>query len=99
MRPNGDICDDVIKHGMIRKALRMYHVPTVYADDMQQEVCLLLLEMCTDRLNDIASSGKLEPFIARTVRNMWRSRTSRFYYKYRKNAQAQATDFARVADK
>lgn len=96
MKANAEIVDDVVRLGIVDKAMRINRVSPIYADDLRQELCLSLLELNNERLNDIADSGKLEAFVHRTVRNMWRSKTSRFYYNFRKNeAQTTTTDYAR----
>lgn len=98
MKSNSEICGDVVRRGVIEQVMRIHHVSAGFAEDLKQEVVLLLLEINTARLNDIVDNGKLEAFINRVVRNMWKSKTSRFYYKYLKN-ETQTTasaDFDRL---
>lgn len=91
MKSNSEICEDVVRRGVIEQVMRIHHVSAGFAEDLKQEVVLLLLEINTARLNDIVDNDKLEAFINRVVRNMWRSKTSRFYYKYRKNEKQTTT--------
>ena len=71
--------------------MRIHRVTAEYSDDLRQEVILLLMELDNTRLNDILANDKLDAFVNRIVRNMWKSQTSRFYYKYRKNEKQTTT--------
>ncbi|MEE1069811.1 MAG: hypothetical protein U0K81_04980 [Paludibacteraceae bacterium] len=98
MKSNSEICEDVARSGVIERAMRIHRVTAEYSDDLRQEVLLLLMELDNTRLNDILANDKLDAFVNRIVRNMWKSKTSRFYYKYRKN-ETQTTasaDFDRL---
>lgn len=87
MRSNGEIVSMAIANGVIDHALRVYRVHARHADDLRQEVCLILLQLDNERLNEIVNDGKLPHFVTRIVRNQYRSKDSDFYRKYRKYEQ------------
>lgn len=58
--------------------------PAELHDDLKQEVFIVLCEMDEDKLLQMYSDGVLKYFIVRTILNMAKSKTSRFFYKYRK---------------
>lgn len=83
MMSSAEIVVEVVANGYIDRALRMYNVPSAYANDLYQEVALILLTIDEARLNDIAEDGKLSHFVARIVKNQYHSTTSSFYRTYR----------------
>lgn len=91
MMTNGEIVTEVVRLGVIEHALSIYHVHTSHREDMAQEVAMILLTIEEARLNDIYQAGKIAHFVTRIVRNQWRSKTSDFYRKYRKNEQTSYT--------
>ena len=57
--------------------------------DLTQDIYLQLLQMRTDKLNDIYIKNQLRYWIARIVVNSIHSKTSPYYYQYKK-AQMQS---------
>lgn len=56
------------------------------ANDLRQEVMLVLLELPKERLHNIHENGILGYFINRVVKNQFESVTSPFYKKFREKA-------------
>lgn len=52
--------------------------------DLRQDLLLELLDMDSKKLEGLYLRNQLRYFIMRLVRNNIQSKTSRFYYKYRK---------------
>lgn len=61
--------------------------PVELQDDLRQEVFLVLCEMDESRLLQMYNDGFLKYFIVRTIMNMMKSNTSRFYNTFRKGFQ------------
>lgn len=61
--------------------------PVELQDDLRQEVFLVLCEMDEARLLKMYDDGFLKYFIVRTILNMMKSNTSRFYNTFRKGFQ------------
>lgn len=59
--------------------------------DLAQDIYLQLLQMSTDKLNDLYSRKQLRFWIARIITNNIFSKTSPFYYTYKK-AQRQSVN-------
>lgn len=53
--------------------------------DLAQDIYLQLLQMSTDKLNELYDKGQLRFWIARIVVNSIHSKTSPYYYLYKKN--------------
>ena len=53
--------------------------------DLKQDICLELLEKPEELLQGICERGQIGYYITRIVVNNINSKTSRFYYTYRKN--------------
>lgn len=84
MKTNAEIVEDAVTGGVIDHALNVYKVSARWRDDLMQEVCVILLTLDNERLNEIVEDGKLSAFTTRIVRNQYRSRESAFYRKYRR---------------
>lgn len=89
---NGEIVSSVLEQGLIEKALRLYNVHSSHRDDLTQEVCIILLGMNTERLNDIYDSNKMAQFVTKIVKNQWCSVTSIYYSLFRKYEQKKTTN-------
>jgi hypothetical protein len=59
-------------------------VPELYRDDLVQEIYLILLMYNQERLQEIQDKGDMRFFISKLITNNYNSKTSRFYYKYKK---------------
>lgn len=53
--------------------------------DLAQDIYLQLLQMRTDKLNDLYTKNQLRYWIARIVVNSIHSKTSPYFYQYKKN--------------
>ena len=53
--------------------------------DLAQDIYLQLLQMRTDKLNDLYTKNQLRYWIARIVVNSIHSKTSPYYYSYKKS--------------
>lgn len=67
----------------LKEALNKMH-PEELRDDLRQEIFVALCEMPDDKLIALEKSGHLRFYAVRIMLNMIQSKTSRFYYKYRK---------------
>lgn len=54
-------------------------------EDLIQEVCLILLEMDQEKLKNLYNNNELNFYITRIVMNNIKSKTSQYYYKYKKH--------------
>lgn len=54
-------------------------------DDLTNEISLILLEKDAKLICDLAEKDELKFYIKRIVYNQYKSKTSPFYVKYRKN--------------
>lgn len=68
----------------LAEALRKMH-PQELADDLKQEIFIALCGMPEDKLIEIHEKKQLKFYAVRIMLNMAHSKTSQFYYKYRKN--------------
>lgn len=59
--------------------------PENLRDDLRQELFIVLCEMPETNLIEIANKNQLKFYALRIMFNLIQSKTSRFYYKYRKN--------------
>ena len=57
-------------------------------EDVRQDVCLLLLRLDTQRLNEIHESGHMNAFLTRVLRREFQSNRSSYYYKYRRHERS-----------
>lgn len=79
-----DIVDKIISSGIVEEIVDNVSVPSLYRDDLIQETYLILLEYNKGKLEEIESKGDTRFFIAKIITNQINSKTSRFYYKYKK---------------
>ena len=68
----------------LAEALRKMH-PQELADDLKQEIFIALCGMPEAKLIEIHEKKQLKFYAVRIMLNMAHSKTSSFYYKYRKN--------------
>lgn len=63
--------------------------------DLTQDIYLQLIQMRTDKLNDLYTKNQLRYWIARVVVNSIHSKTSPYYYMYKK-AQMQSVSIGEI---
>lgn len=81
---NGEIVDTLARDGTIKSILTNLKVEDEYFDDLFQEVALALLQYNNEKLDKMMSSGEIRFFITRIVLNLHHSKTSTFYFKFKK---------------
>lgn len=69
---------------LVEKIVHNLGVSPKYADDLIQEIYLILLEYNREKIIELYNNKQLNFFITRIVKNQWMSNTSPFYKKYRK---------------
>lgn len=60
-------------------------VPALYKQDLIQEVYLILLEYDKDKIIELFNNNQINYFISKIITNLWYSKTSPFYMKYKKH--------------
>lgn len=79
------IAEDIVRTGWLKEQVNYICQDKSLADDLQQEVLLIVLEYKPESALDKAySEGKHLGLIRRIITNQWRSSTSPFYMKYRR---------------
>lgn len=95
MRTNSEIINEIANAGLIEEIIdgvsysRYENVENI--KDLAQDIYLQLLQMRTDKLNDFYTKNQLRYWIARIVVNSIHSKTSPYYYSYKK-AQRQSVN-------
>lgn len=81
------IVEKIANEGMVEKIIKNIAINTNDEDlvDLSQDVYMTLLEKDQDWLEGIYERGQMNYFITRIVLNNINSKTSRFYYLYKKN--------------
>jgi len=81
------IVEKIANDGMVEKIIKNIAINTNDEDlvDFSQDVYMTLLEKDQDWLEGIYERGQMNYFITRIVLNNINSKTSRFYYLYKKN--------------
>lgn len=74
----------IIENGYVEEIANNIKVRSDYMDDFVQEIYLILLEYDQEKLGKMVESGQIKFFLTRIMLNQWQSKTSTFYYKYRK---------------
>ena len=79
------IVEDIVRTGWLKTQIDIICHDSSLADDLQQEVVLIILEYKPESALDRAYKvGKHLGLIRRIITNQWRSSTSPFYMKYRR---------------
>ena len=79
------IAEDIVVSGWLKTQICHICHDSSLADDLQQEVLLIVLEYKPESALDRAyQDGKHLGLIRRIITNQWRSATSPFYTKYRR---------------
>lgn len=78
------LIDKIISSGIVEEIVDNLAVINLYRDDLVQETYMILLEYDQDKLREIDEKGDTRYFISKIITNQINSKTSRFYYKFRK---------------
>lgn len=78
------IIEQIAKNKTVETMVDNMAVPDLYRDDLIQEIYLILLQYDEDKIQEIWDKGDMNFFISKLITNNYNSKTSRFYYKYKK---------------
>lgn len=99
MRTNAQIINKIANDGLIEEIIDGVSYSkfenTENIKDLAQDIYLQLLQMRTDKLNDLYCKNQLRYWIARIVVNSIHSKTSPYYYTYKK-AQRQSVSIDEI---
>ena len=88
MRTNAQIINEIANNGLVEEIIQGVSYSkfenTENLKDLTQDIYLQLLQMRTDKLNDIYTKNQLRYWIARIVVNSIHSKTSPYFYTYKK---------------
>lgn len=88
MRTNAQIINEIANAQLIEEIIGGVSYSkfenTENIKDLTQDIYLQLLQMRTDKLNDLYIKNQLRYWIARIVVNSIHSKTSPYYYTYKK---------------
>lgn len=88
MRTNAQIINEIANNGLVEEIIQGVSYSkfenTENIKDLAQDIYLQLLQMRTDKLNDLYKNKQLRYWIARIVVNSIHSKTSPYFYTYKK---------------
>lgn len=88
MRTNAQIINEIANNGLVEEIIQGVSYSkfenTENIKDLAQDIYLQLLQMRTDKLNDLYTKNQLRFWIARIVVNSIHSKTSPYFYTYKK---------------
>ena len=88
MKTNAQIINEIANNGLVEEIIQGVSYSkfenTENLKDLTQDIYLQLLQMRTDKLNDLYTKNQLRYWIARIVVNSIHSKTSPYYYTYKK---------------
>ena len=88
MKTNAQIINEIANNGLVEEIIQGVSYSkfenTENIKDLAQDIYLQLLQMRTDKLNDLYIKNQLRYWIARIVVNSIHSKTSPYYYTYKK---------------
>ena len=88
MRTNAYIINEIANNGLVEEIIQGVSYSkfenTENLKDLTQDIYLQLLQMRTDKLNDLYIKNQLRYWIARVVVNSIHSKTSPYFYTYKK---------------
>ena len=88
MRTNSQIINEIANNGLVEEIIQGVSYSkfenTENLKDLIQDIYLQLLQMRTDKLNDLYTKNQLRFWIARIVVNSIHSKTSPYFYMYKK---------------
>lgn len=82
-----DIIDKIFQSGQLKSIIRNISKNSEDEDfkDLEQDIYMELLEKPENVIESIYLRGQINYYLTRIVTNNIKSKTSRFYYKYKKN--------------
>lgn len=99
MRTNAQIINEIANNGLVEEIIQGVSYSkfenTENLKDLTQDIYLQLLQMRTDKLNDLYTNKQLRYWIARIVVNSIHSKTSPYYYTYKKE-QMQSVSISEI---
>lgn len=78
------IIEEVYDKGIIRDIIENMRVSRLDADDLEQEIYMILLEYDKDKIIELYEKKQLRYFIVGIIQRQYNSKTSPFYKKYKK---------------
>lgn len=85
---NAQIINEIANNGLVEEIIQGVSYSkfenTENLNDLAQDIYLQLLQMKTDKLNDLYTKNQLRYWIARIVVNSIHSKTSPYFYTYKK---------------
>ena len=78
------IMTEVYETDMVKDIIRNMKVSTSDAEDLEQEIYMILLEYNMDKIIEMYQNKQLKFFIVGVVQRQYNSKTSPFYKKYKK---------------
>lgn len=88
MKTNAQIINEIANGGLVEEIIQGVSYSkfenTENLKDLTQDIYLQLLQMRTDKLNELYTNKQLRYWIARIVVNSIHSKTSPYFYTYKK---------------
>lgn len=78
------IIAEICEKGVIKEIIDNMRVSAIDADDLEQEVYMILLEYDKDKIVQMYEKKQLKYFIIGIIQRQYNSKTSPFYKKYKK---------------
>ena len=99
MKTNSEIINEIADNGLVEEIIQGVSYSkfenTENLKDLAQDIYLQLLQMRTDKLNELYSKNQLRYWIARIITNNIFSKTSPYFYTYKK-AQRQSVSIGDI---
>ena len=99
MKTNAQIINEIANNGLVEEIIQGVSYSkfenTENIKDLAQDIYLQLLQMRTDKLNDLYTKNQLRYWIARIVVNSIHSKTSPYFYTYKKE-QMQSVSISEI---
>ena len=90
---NAEIVNIYLRSGLIDRCIHFQMraaSENTNREDVRQDVCLLLLRLDTQRLNEIHESGHMNAFLTRVIRREFQSNRSSYHYRYRRHERSRS---------
>lgn len=78
------IMTEVYETEMVKDIIKNMKVNFIDADDLEQEIYMILLEYNRDKIIEMYNNKQLKFFIVGVVQRQYNSKTSPFFKKYKK---------------
>lgn len=78
------IIAEIYEQGIIREIIDNMRVSSIDADDLEQEIYVILLEYDKERIVELYEKKQLKYFIIGVIQRQYNSKTSPFFKKYKK---------------